>query len=61
MRHIKPLPATSLAAALRTAASDNSPLPPATQTLHCLPIAHVDHMRPEKLGQAALVEEVDVS
>lgn len=34
---------------------------PASQTLHCLPIAHVDHMRPEKLGQAALVEEVDVS
>lgn len=31
------------------------------QTLHCLPIAHVDHMRPEKLGHAALVEETDVS
>jgi hypothetical protein len=22
-----------------------------SKTLHCLPIAHVDHMRPEKLGQ----------
>jgi len=32
-----------------------------SKTLHCLPIAHVDHMRPEKLGRAALVEEVDVS
>ena len=32
-----------------------------SQTLHCLPISHVDHMRPEKLGSAALVEEVDVS
>ena len=32
-----------------------------SKTLHCLPIAHVDHMRPEKLGRAAMVEEVDVS
>lgn len=32
-----------------------------SKTLHCLPIAHVDHMRPEKLGHAALVEEADVS
>lgn len=31
-----------------------------SKTLHCLPIAHVDHMRPEKLGHAALVEEVDL-
>lgn len=31
-----------------------------SKTLHCLPIAHVDHMRAEKLGQAALVEETDV-
>ena len=31
------------------------------KTLHCLPIAHPDHMRPEKLGHAALVEEVPVS
>ena len=34
---------------------------PLTQTLHCLPISHVDHMRPDKLGHAALVEELDVS
>ena len=32
-----------------------------SKTLHCLPIAHVDHMRPEKLGHADLVEEMDVS
>jgi T-complex protein 1 subunit delta len=32
-----------------------------SKTLHCLPIAHVDHMRPEKLGRADLVEEMDVS
>jgi hypothetical protein len=32
-----------------------------SKTLHCLPIAHVDHMRPEKLGHAALCEETDVS
>lgn len=28
------------------------------KTLNCLPIAHIDHMRPEKLGHADLVEEV---
>ena len=32
-----------------------------SKTLHCLPIAHPDHMRPDKLGHAALVEEVPVS
>lgn len=32
-----------------------------SKTLGCLPIAHIDHMRPEKLGSAELVEEVDVS
>ena len=31
-----------------------------SNTLRCLPIAHVDHMRPEKLGAADLVEEVQV-
>jgi len=31
------------------------------KTLNCLPIAHIDHMRPEKLGHAELVEEVSVS
>lgn len=31
-----------------------------SKTLGCLPIANVDHMRPEKLGHAALVEEVSV-
>jgi T-complex protein 1 subunit delta len=31
-----------------------------TRTLHLLPIAHVDHFSPEKLGSAALVEEVSV-
>mmetsp|Transcript_6626 Transcript_6626/g.19106 ORF Transcript_6626/g.19106 Transcript_6626/m.19106 type:complete len:533 (-) Transcript_6626:188-1786(-) len=31
-----------------------------SKTLGCLPIAHVDNMRPEKLGSAQLVEEVDV-
>jgi len=30
-----------------------------SKTLGCLPIAHVDHMKPEKLGKAALVEEVE--
>ena len=32
-----------------------------SKTLNCLPIAHVDHMKPEKLGTADLVEEVEVS
>jgi hypothetical protein len=32
-----------------------------SKTLGCLPIAHVDHMRPEKLGHAGLVEEKTVS
>jgi hypothetical protein len=32
-----------------------------SKTLGCLPIAHIDHMRPEKLGSAELVEEVEVS
>ncbi|KAG2428254.1 hypothetical protein HYH02_014436 [Chlamydomonas schloesseri] len=31
-----------------------------SKTLGCLPIAHVDNMKPEKLGSAALVEEVEV-
>jgi T-complex protein 1 subunit delta len=31
-----------------------------SKTLGCLPIAHVDHMKPEKLGHAGLVEEMDV-
>lgn len=31
-----------------------------SKTLNCLPIAHADHMRPEKLGHAALVEEIEV-
>ena len=31
-----------------------------SKTLGCLPIAHVDHMKPEKLGTADLVEEVEV-
>mmetsp|Transcript_12516 Transcript_12516/g.26982 ORF Transcript_12516/g.26982 Transcript_12516/m.26982 type:complete len:528 (+) Transcript_12516:109-1692(+) len=30
-----------------------------SKTLGCLPIAHVDHMKPEKLGTAELVEEVE--
>ena len=29
-----------------------------TKTLGCMPIAHVDHMKPEKLGTAELVEEI---
>ena len=32
-----------------------------SKTLGCLPIAHVDSMRPDKLGHADLVQEVDVS
>jgi len=31
-----------------------------SKTLNCLPIAHVDHVKPEKLGTADLVEEVEV-
>lgn len=31
-----------------------------SKTLGCLPISHVDHMKPEKLGSAGLVEEVNV-
>jgi hypothetical protein len=31
-----------------------------SKTLGCLPIAHIDHMKPEKLGSADLVEEVEV-
>ncbi|GMH42462.1 hypothetical protein BSKO_10381 [Bryopsis sp. KO-2023] len=30
-----------------------------SKTLGCLPIAHIDHMRPEKLATADLVEEVE--
>ena len=33
-------------------------MPPPLQG--CLPIAHPDHMRPDKLGGAELVEEVEV-
>lgn len=33
----------------------------ADRAMHSAQIAHVDHMRPEKLGQAELCEEVDVS
>ena len=32
-----------------------------SKTLNCLPIAHVDHMKPEKLGHADRVEEMQVS
>lgn len=31
-----------------------------SKTLNCLPIAHVDSMKPEKLGSADLVQEVEV-
>ena len=31
-----------------------------SKTLNCLPIAHVDQMTPDKLGQAKLVEEMPV-
>jgi T-complex protein 1 subunit delta len=31
-----------------------------SKTLGCLPIAHVDHFTPEKLGRADLVEEVSI-
>lgn len=31
-----------------------------SKTLGCLPISHIDHMKPEKLGSAGLVEEVNV-
>lgn len=31
-----------------------------SKTLGCLPIAHIDHMKPEKLGHAGLVEELKV-
>lgn len=31
-----------------------------SKTLNCLPTAHVDHLKPEKLGTADLVEEVEV-
>lgn len=31
-----------------------------SKTLGCLPVAHIDHMRPEKLGSAELVEEIEV-
>ena len=31
-----------------------------SKTLGCLPVAHIDHLRPEKLGAADLVEEVEV-
>lgn len=30
-----------------------------SRTLGCLPVAHVDHLTPEKLGAASLVEEID--
>eukprot|EP01024_Parvocaulis_polyphysoides_P074804 TRINITY_DN964_c0_g2_i1.p1 TRINITY_DN964_c0_g2~~TRINITY_DN964_c0_g2_i1.p1 ORF type:complete len:531 (-),score=70.64 TRINITY_DN964_c0_g2_i1:230-1822(-) len=31
-----------------------------SKTLNCLPITHVDHMKPEKLAHAELVQEVDM-
>mmetsp|Transcript_70078 Transcript_70078/g.222130 ORF Transcript_70078/g.222130 Transcript_70078/m.222130 type:complete len:268 (+) Transcript_70078:214-1017(+) len=31
-----------------------------SKTLNCMPVAHIDHMKPEKLGKAALVQEVQV-
>ena len=31
-----------------------------SKTLNCLPIAHVDHMKPEKLGHAESVQEMQV-
>ena len=31
-----------------------------SKTLGCLPVAHIDHLKPEKLGQADLVEEMEV-
>ena len=31
-----------------------------SKTLNCLPIAHADHMKPEKLGHADRVDEVQV-
>uniref|UniRef100_A0A061SGC2 T-complex protein 1 subunit delta n=3 Tax=Tetraselmis sp. GSL018 TaxID=582737 RepID=A0A061SGC2_9CHLO len=30
-----------------------------SKTLNCLPVAHIDHLKPEKLGQADLVQEVE--
>lgn len=32
-----------------------------SKTLNCLPISHVDHMKPEKLAHADLVESETVS
>lgn len=32
-----------------------------SKTLNCLPIAHVDHMKLEKLGHADRVEEMQVT
>lgn len=32
-----------------------------SRTLHLLPVAHVDHFAPEKLGSAALAEEVSIA
>ena len=32
-----------------------------SKTLNCLPIAHADHMKPEKLGHADRVDEIQVS
>lgn len=31
-----------------------------SKTLNCLPIAHADHMKPEKLGHADRVDEIQV-
>eukprot|EP00898_Chlorokybus_atmophyticus_P007926 jgi/Chlat1/8134/Chrsp75S07578 len=31
-----------------------------SKTLHCLPISNIDHFKPEKLGTADMVEEVDM-
>ncbi len=42
---------------------NHPPQPQTTTTTNnkgCLPIAHPDHMKPEKLGSAELVEEVEV-
>jgi hypothetical protein len=32
-----------------------------SKTLGCMPVAHIEQLKPEKLGSAELVEEIDVS
>lgn len=53
------MPLTWLLLLLQVRDIERSEIEFIAKTLGCLPIAHVDHMKPEKLGTADMVEEVE--